>query len=116
MDFDVEQVRKSCAESSTFKEFLTQLGINPSNHTGRDKLKVFMSENDISYQHFTTAHRQPRSATRRKFPAFDCPVCGKRVPEKEWETKFCSHSCAAIVNNQQFPKRMPHTTLLRLWV
>jgi len=51
MVFDVEQVRKACAESFTFRVLLTRLGINPRNRNARDQLKEFMKQKDISYLH-----------------------------------------------------------------
>ena len=80
------------------KEFLKTL------HHIKENLK-------LGHRFFCSLYCQSVLKSNRSTLTCSNPGCGKliiRTPSEISENNFCSQSCAAIVNNQKYPKRKPN--------
>lgn len=95
--FDIEEFEKVVKESETLSEVLRKLGKEVNGGNFRT-LRKRMNSLGITF---------PKRLTREEYdknPKY-CLNCGCKIPYEHRRNKYCSSSCAATVNNKNFPKK-----------
>lgn len=89
-----QQIIKSIKSSINLGQVLKQLECH-DNNSNRNKLKEFISENNIDTSHFK------KKLTKEEYEQNPkrCKQCGKIIPWEKRDNDFCNHSCSASFNN-----------------
>lgn len=93
-DVSLEEIKVAIQESNTIAKVLHNLGCH-DNTSNRNKLKETIEQYGFDISHFKT---KLTKEVYEKNPKL-CKHCGKVISYERRNNDFCSHSCAASINN-----------------
>ena len=95
MEYTNEYIKKLFETSKTQKEVLKKLGRN-ANGSGWRLVNKLASQIGLDLKEFSQKITKEKYLKNPKF----CKCCGKELTYEQRKNDYCSHSCAAIINNK----------------
>lgn len=96
IELTVEQIRELFSSSGNGKEIIEALGLKDCG-ASRKFIRILAEKASIEYDEWLSKFKRS-TPYYSKHPQY-CKQCGKKLPFKQRDNKFCSHSCAAQFNN-----------------